>query len=275
MKLGIGTILGPETIDIVDLAPHVEGLGFESIWTGKQPTLPVHTADPIPREWGNIPAPFILLSRAAAVTQTLKLGTAVVVVTEHHPVTLAKSVGTLDMYSNGRLIFGIGTGSHSEEAGIFGVDFAHRWTQAREAVGAMKELWTEDISEHHGSYYDFPPVYCYPKPVQKPYPPILLGSMVPQVFGRIVAYADGWIPIGIQPEKVREGRQKLDELAVNAGRDPESIDITTFSETNDIGDIQEQAEAGADRIILSLPSAARDESLRTLDAIALQVKDLL
>ena len=99
--------------------------------------------------------------------------------------------------------------------------------------------------------------------------------MVPQVFGRIVAYADGWIPIGIQPEKVREGRQKLDELAVNAGRDPESIDITTFSETNDIGDIQEQAEAGADRIILSLPSAARDESLRTLDAIALQVKDLL
>ena len=139
----------------------------------------------------------------------------------------------------------------------------------------MKELWVQDISEHHGSYYDFPPVYCYPKPVQKPYPPILLGSMVPQVFGRIVAYADGWIPIGIQPEKIREGRQRLDELAVNAGRDPGSINITTFSETNDIGDIKEQIEAGADRIILGLPSAARDESLRTLDAIALQVKDFL
>lgn len=275
MKLGIGTILGPKTIDIVDLAPRVEDLGFESIWTGEQPTLPVHTADPIPREWGDIPDPFILLSRAAAVTETLKLGTAVVVVTEHHPVALAKAVGTLDMYSNGRLIFGIGTGSHLEEAKIFGVDFAHRWTQAREAVSAMKELWIQDISEHHGAYYDFPPVYCYPKPVQKPYPPILLGSMVPQAFGRVVAYADGWIPIGITVDKIREGRQILDELATHAGRDPHSIDITTFSETNNIADIHEQIEAGADRIILGLPSAARDESLRALDTIAFQVKDLL
>tara|TARA_Y100000590_G_scaffold51824_1_gene54373 strand:+ start:341 stop:1168 length:828 start_codon:yes stop_codon:yes gene_type:complete len=275
MKLGIGTILGPQTIDIVDLAPRVEDLGFESIWTGEQATLPVQTADPIPREWGNIPDPFVLLSRAAAVTKTLKLGTAVVVVTEHHPITLAKAVGSLDMYSKGRLVFGIGIGSHPEEAEIFGVDFAHRWTQACEAISAIKELWTQDISEHHGAYYDFPPVYCYPKPVQKPYPPILLGSMVPQAFGRVVAYADGWIPIGVTSDKIREGRQILDELAANAGRDPNSIDITTFSETNDIVDIQEQIEAGADRIILGLPSAGRDESLLALDAIAVQVKDLL
>tara|TARA_Y100000588_G_scaffold17153_1_gene17904 strand:- start:459 stop:758 length:300 start_codon:yes stop_codon:yes gene_type:complete len=99
--------------------------------------------------------------------------------------------------------------------------------------------------------------------------------MVPQAFGRVVAYADGWIPIGVTSDKIREGRQILDELAANAGRDPNSIDITTFSETNDIVDIQEQIEAGADRIILGLPSAGRDESLLALDAIAVQVKDLL
>lgn len=275
MKLGIGTILGPQTIDILDLAPHVEDLGFESIWTGEQPILPVHTADPIPREWGNIPDPFVLLSRAAAVTKTLKLGTGVVVITEHHPITLAKAVGSLDMYSKGRLIFGIGTGSHAEEAEMFGVDFIHRWTQAYEAVSAIKKLWMQDVSEHHGVYYDFAPAYCYPKPVQKPYPPILLGSMVPKAFGRVVAYADGWIPIGVTSDKIREGRQILNELAANAGRDPKSIDITTFSETNDIVDIHQQIEAGADRIILGLPSAGKDESLRKLDAIAVEVRDLL
>ena len=149
MYIGLSTIFTSYSIDVADLAPRAEEFGFESIWTGEQPILPVVTKEPIPREWGDIPDPFILLTRAAAVTTTIKLGTAVCVVTERHPITLAKEVATLDMYSGGRFLFGIGTGSHREEADIFGADFDHRWTQAREAVAAMKELWTRDKSEFH------------------------------------------------------------------------------------------------------------------------------
>ena len=220
MHIGLGTILIEGSIDIADLAPRVEELGFESIWTPEQPTLPVVTETPIPREWGDIPDPFVLLSRAAAATTTLKLGTAVCVVTERHPITLAKEVATLDMYSGGRFLFGIGTGSHREQAEIYGVDFDRRWTQAREAVAAMKELWTRDESEFHGRYYDFPPVFCYPKPNQKPHPPILLGSHVPQVFRRIVEYADGWVPIDISPETRRRGQAETRQPGRGSGTGP-------------------------------------------------------
>ena len=156
MHIGLSTILTEYSIDVAELAPRAEELGFESMWTPEQPTLPVVTEMEIPREWGDITDPFVLLSRAAAVTTTLKLGTAVCVVTERHPVSLAKTVATLDMYSSGRFLFGIGTGSIREQSNIFGSDFDHRWTQARESVLAMKELWTKEQSEYHGRYYDFP-----------------------------------------------------------------------------------------------------------------------
>ena len=271
MHIGLSAILTEYSIDVADLAPRVEELGFDSIWTSEQPTLPVVTETPVPREWGDIPDPFLLLSRAAVVTKTLKLGTAVCVVTERHPITLAKEVATLDMYSGGRFLFGIGTGSHREEAEIFGVDFDHRWTQAREAIAAMKELWTQDESEFHGEYYDFPPVYCYPKPKQKPHPPILLGSHVPQVFRRIVDYADGWVPIDISPERAAEARRRLDSLAEAAGRDPSSIEITAFGVPADRQVISEYARAGVDRVVVGLQTANRSDSLAELERIASSV----
>ena len=268
MHIGLSTILTEYSIDVADLAPRVEELGFESIWTPEQPTLPVVTETPIPREWGDITDPFVLLSRAAAVTTTLKLGTAVCVVTERHPVSLAKTVATLDMYSSGRFLFGIGTGSIREQANIFGTDFDHRWTQARESVAAMKELWTKEQSEFHGKYYDFPPVYCYPKPKQKPHPPILLGSHVPQVFKRIVDYADGWVPIEIPPERVSDARAELDSLARAAGRDPRSIDITVAGVPTEPDAIKQYERAGADRVLVGLSTAGREESLAELDRLA-------
>ena len=268
MHIGLSAILTEYSIDVVDLAPRVEELGFDSIWASEQPILPVVTETPIPREWGDIPDPFLLLSRAAAVTTTLKLGTAVCVVTQRHPITLAKEVATLDMYSGGRFLFGIGTGSHREEADIYGVDFDHRWTQAREAVAAMKELWTREVSAFHGKYYDFPPVYCYPKPRQKPHPPILLGSHVPQVFRRIVDYADGWVPIDISPERAAEARRRLDSLAEKAGRDPRSIEITAFGVPADRQVVSEYERAGVDRVVVGLSTANRADSLAELDRIA-------
>ena len=271
MHIGLSTILTADSIDVADLAPRAEELGFESIWTPEQPTLPVVTEEEIPREWGDITDPFVLLSRAAAVTSTIKLGTAVCVVTERHPVSLAKTVATLDMYSSGRFLFGIGTGSIREQAEIFGTDFDHRWTQAREGVLAMKELWTKEQSEYHGKYYDFPPVYCYPKPKRKPHPPILLGSHVPQVFRRIVDYADGWLPLEVSPDRVAEARATLNSLAEAKGRDPSSIDITSFGVPEDRDAIKEYERAGADRVVFGLPTAGHAESLAELDRIALAV----
>ena len=271
MHIGLSTILTADSIDVADLAPRAEELGFESIWTPEQPTLPVVTEEEIPREWGDITDPFVLLSRAAAVTSTIKLGTAVCVVTERHPVSLAKTVATLDMYSSGRFLFGIGTGSIREQAEIFGTDFDRRWTQAREGVLAMKELWTKEQSEFHGKYYDFPPVYCYPKPKQAPHPPILLGSHVPQVFRRIVDYADGWLPMEASPEQIAEARKELNSLAEAKGRDPVSIDITTFGVPEDRDAIKQYQRAGADRVVFGLPTAGHAESLAELESLALAV----
>ena len=268
MYIGLGTILTSYSIDIVDLAPRAEDMGFDSIWTGEQPALPVETEIDIPRLWGDIPDPLIQLARASAVTKTLSLGTAVCVVTERHPVTFAKEVASLDMYSGGRVLLGIGTGSVKEEAAMLGSDFPHRWTQAREAVGALKELWTKEVSEWDGEYYSFPPLYCFPKPAQTPHPPILFGSHVPRVFNRIVEYGDGWIPIGRPPEEVSNARIKLNTLAEAAGRDPASITITVTNVPVNREVIAAYEKAGADRVVLSLETADKATSLRHLERIA-------
>ena len=271
MYIGLGTILTSYSIDIVDLAPRAEDMGFDSIWTGEQPALPVETEIDIPRLWGDIPDPLIQLARASAVTKTLSLGTAVCVVTERHPVTFAKEVASLDMYSGGRVLLGIGTGSVKEEAAMLGSDFPHRWTQAREAVGALKELWTKEVSEWDGEYYSFPPLYCFPKPAQTPHPPLLLGSHVPRVFNRIVEYGDGWIPIGRHPEEVSNARIKLNTLAEAAGRDPASITITVTNVPVNREVIAAYEKAGADRVVLSLETADKATSFRHLERIAKEV----
>ncbi len=268
MKIGVSTLLTERSIDAAVLAGRAEELGFESVWVPEQHTLPVRTSRAVPRLWGDIVDPLIALARASAVTSSIKLGTAVVVVTERHPITLAKEVATLDVYSGGRVLLGIGTGALVEEAEILGADFPHRWTQAREAVLAMKELWTEDESEFHGDYYDFPAVYCYPKPAQKPHPPLLLGSKAPNVFKRVVAYGDGWIPIDVSPEEIRDGRAELDRLAEDAERPASSIEVSVMELSADRGEIERYEEAGADRAIVGLPTAGEAESLVKLEAIA-------
>ena len=271
MKIGIDTILNSESVDIAELAPEVEKLGFESIWTGDQPTLPVKTENDVPREWGDIPDPLIMLARASAVTETLKLGTAVYVVTERNPLTIAKEIASLDMYSNGRFIFGIGTVSIKEEAVLLNSDFEHRWTQAKEGVLAMKELWTKEESEFHGKYYDFPPVYCYPKPISKPHPPILLGSMIDKVFGRIINYANGWIPIGVQPDVVKKGRETLDKMATENNVDPNKFDITVLGVKPDKKLLSQFEKAGANRVTISLKTDTKANSVKQLNQIASEV----
>jgi probable F420-dependent oxidoreductase len=211
--------------------------------------------------------PFICLAIASATTSKIMLGTSVCLIPEHNPLVQAKQIAALDFHSGGRFIFGIGTGWLREETEIMGGDFDHRWTQAREAVEAMKEMWTKDEAEYHGHYYDFPKVRVNPKPVQKPGPPIFLGGAATNVFKRVVTYGDGWMPVRATPESVKAGRASLDELADAAGRDPKNIQILIYGASSR-DEIKQMEDAGADMATVRLPSTAPDEVMNGLEQLA-------
>jgi len=261
-------------IDPAVLAKRAEELGFDSLWLPEHPIMPVRTVTPFPLG-GPIPAfyadfidPFVGLARASAVTTTLKLGTGLCLVPERNPLLLAKEIATLDHFSGGRFLFGIGAGWLKEETEIMGGDFAHRWTQTQEAIRAMQALWTQEEAEYHGEYYDFPPVRSFPKPAQKPHPPILLGSITSRrVFQRIVAW-DGWMPVGVSLEEMQHGRETLNELAVQAGRDPRSIQVVAFFAPPDPAAIQALEDAGADAALIALETAGEQEALAKLEEMA-------
>jgi probable F420-dependent oxidoreductase len=219
--------------------------------------VPVHSNSPFPATGGEIPwtyshftDPYIALARASGVTSTIKLGTGITLIPERNPLLLAKEISTLDLVSGGRFILGIGTGWLREETELMGGDFEHRWTQTREAIEVMKELWTKEEAEYHGRYFDFPPVKSYPKPVQQPHPPIVLGGMARNVLRRVVAHADGWLPNRVTAADVEDSRARLDAMAAEAGRDPKSITISVFGQAPERDLVQSLLNAGADRVIV-------------------------
>jgi probable F420-dependent oxidoreductase len=257
MKIGIAPSLPAYTIDPAFLAKTAEDLGFDSIWYAEHPAVPVQSASPFPSTGGEIPwtyshftEPYIALARASAVTSKIKLATGITLVPERNPLLLAKEVATLDFYSGGRFLFGIGTGWLKEETELMGGDFAHRWTQTREALDVMKKLWSQEEAEHHGHYYDFPPVRSYPKPVQKPHPPIYIGGAAKNVLQRVVDHGDGWLPNRVTPEVLRQSRETLNELATAAGRDPTSIGISVYGQPAERALIEALFAAGADRVVV-------------------------
>lgn len=276
MNIGISTFPTDYSIDIALLAKRAEEMGFESLWVPEHPIIPVTTSSPwpgsadgiIPKVYADIVDPFVALGRASAVTSSLKLGTGICLVPERNPLLLAKEVATLDMYSGGRFLFGIGAGWLREETEIMGGDFARRWTQTRESVLAMKALWTQVESEHHGEYYDFPPVYSFPRSVQRPHPPVYLGGMARRVFRRVAEWGDGWMPNRVTPDDIRAGRARLDALAAESGRDPESINISVFGQPADRALIDALFAAGADRVMIRVETADESATYAQLDGIA-------
>jgi len=258
MNIGISIPKPAYIIDPAFMAKKAEDLGFESIWYAEHPAVPVHSESPFPSTGGEIPwqyahftEPYIALARASAVTSTIMLGTGITLVPERNPLLLAKEVAALDYYSGGRFLFGIGTGWLKEETEIMGGNFPRRWTQTREALDVMKALWTNDAAEYHGEFYDFPPVRSYPKPAQKPYPPILIGGMAKNVLRRIVDHADGWLPNRLTPAELEKSRASLDAMATDAGRDPKSITITMYGQEPDRAHVTSLFDAGADRVIVA------------------------
>ena len=279
MDIGIFVFQTGSSLDPAVLAKRAEELGFESYWVPELPIVPVGTPSrdpyspdgPNPEPYNQIVDPFVALARASTATATIKLGTAICLVPEHNPLLLAKEVATLDHFSNGRFVFGIGAGGLKEETEIMGGDFPHRWTQARDAVLAMKELWTKEESEYHGLYYDFPLLKSFPKPAQKPHPPVLLGGRARNVFKRVVAWGDGWMPARASADEIKRGRQALDDLARKAGRDPASIHVLAFGGPDQFRGpeaVKAYEEAGADRMTIWLEHSEGGQALQEMERVA-------
>jgi len=266
MNVGISVPLPAYHVDVAFMARTAEALGFESIWCAEHPFIPVNTTSrfpgsadgAIPESYSHFIDPFVALARASGVTTRLKLGTGIVLVPERNPLLLAKEIATLDLFSGGRFLFGIGAGWLREETQLMGGDFDHRWTQTRESVLAMKELWTKQASEFHGKYYDFPPVKSFPKPAQQPHPPVILGGHAKTVLERVVAWGDGWLPNRITPDELRASRATLDRLAKDAGRDPAAITISVHGQAADRDLVRRFHDAGATRVIVR-PASVRSE----------------
>jgi probable F420-dependent oxidoreductase len=271
MNVGISVPLPAYHVDVGFMARKAEELGFESFFCAEHPFIPVNSTSRFPgSEDGVIPEsyshfidPFVALGRASGTTQKIKLGTGIVLVPERHPLLLAKEVSTLDLFSGGRFLFGIGAGWLREETQIMGGDFDHRWAQVRESVLAMKELWTKRDAEFHGKYYDFPPVRSYPKPAQKPHPPVILGGFAKNVLERVVAWGDGWLPNRVTPEKLAESRKTLDRIAKEAGRDPSSITISVYGQPADRDLIKRFHDVGANRVVVRPPTAKTEAEMGT------------
>jgi probable F420-dependent oxidoreductase len=234
--------------------------GFESFWVPEHTHIPVSRRSPfpgggeLPKEYSHLHDPFVALAAAAAVTRQIKLGTGICLVVEHDPILLAKQIASLDRMSGGRVLFGIGAGWNEEEMQNHGTDPKTRWKLLRERVEAMKRIWTEDEAEYHGELVDFDPIWSWPKPVQRPHPPVLLGSATARGRQRAVDYCDGWIPIGVSLTQLGEGIADLRARAERAGRDPDSIEVSLFWPRPEADYLARVRDLGVRRAILGVPA---------------------
>lgn len=288
----------PHPIPDVDgaiVAKIAEDLGFESIFYGEHPITPVNEGGHKVHSAG---VPFfqdtlVMLARASGMTSRIKLGSGILLLAAHQAVMLAKQLASLDFYSKGRLIVGVGYGWSRIECEVMGGNFDRRVAQTRESIELMKKLWTQEITEHYGEFYQVPPVYLYPKPATKPWPPFLLpgprwekeasfnSPKMVEGFTRIVTYADGWYPyllgtdqINTGADIVLQGRKLIDRLCAEIGRSPTEIQISPLlrAEIHD-GDLttpelvkrdvlRRYEDVGVERVVVSMPTITSEEDAR-------------
>ena len=280
MRFGLMMFPTDYAIRVDELAREAEARGFESLWFPEHTHIPASRRTPwpggaeLPKEYWHTHDPFVALATAAAVTRTLKIGTGICLLIQRDPITTAKEVASLDVLSNGRFLFGIGGGWNVDEIENHGTGFRSRWKVLRERVEAMKKIWTEDAPEYHGEFVNFDPLWSWPKPVQKPHPPILLGGHSPQTLQRVVDFCDGWMPIGIRASNIVEDIKDLQRRAEAAGRDPRTIAVTVFGAPADREVVQQYQAAEVARVSFGLPPADRDTVLPLLDRYAEFVRKL-
>ena len=274
MHIGVCIFATEYAIRIDELAREAEARNFESLWVPEHTHIPTSRRSPfaggqqLPEQYKHTLDPFVALTAAAAATKTLRVGTGICLIIERDTITTAKSVASLDLLSHGRFEFGLGGGWNAEEMEHHGTEFKSRFKRLEEQVRALKEIWTRDVAEFHGQFVNFDPIWAWPKPAQKPYPPILLGGESGYTLQRVVDFCDGWYPRGRAPEKVLEGLKDLKARAAKAGRDMKTISVSAFATPPDKAVLDQFASAGVTRSILLLPPEPRDKVLALLDQYA-------
>jgi probable F420-dependent oxidoreductase len=284
MKIGVLAFLTEQSGDPGAIAREAENLGFESIWFAEHLVMPTSYTTYYPRgNNGKVPEfyahlidPFVALAIAAHATSRIRIGTGICLLPERNVIETAKVTASIDLYSKGRLTLGVGAGWFPEEAAIMGVNFPRRWQHLRESVEALRTLWGKDDVGYAGEIVKFPAVRLYPKPVQKPGPPILLGAHDPKyALKRVARYADGWCPGGLSVEKARECIPQIRQMAKEFGRDPAKLEFSVLLMGGDGGptaDMMKQyQEAGVSRLMVpAAASAAGDgvKAVRDLAAVA-------
>jgi probable F420-dependent oxidoreductase len=288
MKFGVFSMNSDEGLDPLELARETEGLGIESLFVLDHSHVPVTRRTPfgagnektvniserkdlsegfaeaggdMPRDFYRNREQFVTLAGMAAVTSSLRIGTGICVVTQRDPIWLAKQVATLDQLSGGRLVLGVGIGSpwNREEMANHGTEYRTRMTLMTERMAAMQRIWTDEQAEYHGRFVDFDPIYAWPKPLQQPRPPVLVGGDGPTVFDRVLAYGDGWMPGHHEdPGLFRARAAELRERAAAAGRG--RMEITIF--LGHLDSLDDYESAGVDRVVIMLPTGQEREFLK-------------
>ncbi len=275
MHIGIAMFCTDYAIQPVELARALEERGFESLWLPEHSHIPLtrNSAWPqggdLPKKYYDVMDPFVALGAAAASTTTLKLATGICLVPQRDTIQTAKQIATLDQISNGRFLFGIGAGWNADEMANHGTVFKTRYKAMREKVEAMRLIWTEAKPEYHGEFVDFDPMMTWPKPVQQPHPPVLVGGEFPHGARRALRYGDGWVPHALRPDyTLLEMLPQFREMEDEANR---TIPITAFGVPGDADQWRAYEDAGIERIVLSIDSEPSDVVLPMLDSWAMRI----
>ncbi len=277
MDFGVGLFFTDYSIIPAALGKALEERGFESVWAAEHSHIPLSRRSPwpgggeLPKQYYDVMDPFVTLTAAAAATTKLKIGTGVCLVNQRDPIQTAKLVASIDQVSNGRFLFGIGVGWNAEEMEDHGTVFTTRAKLVRERVEAMKAIWTETKPEYHGELVNFDPMMTWPKPVQKPHPPVIVGGAFPQAARRAVRYGDGWIPLAGRGD-VLETLPKFRTMLAEAGRTEESCPVTLFGVAEDADTLRRYRDLGVARVSVGIPAAKEDVVLPILDRWAALIR---
>ncbi|MBK7730839.1 MAG: LLM class F420-dependent oxidoreductase [Gammaproteobacteria bacterium] len=256
------------------MAMEMEQRGYESLWLPEHTHIPLYHATPypggidLPKEYYHVIDPFVGLAAAAQATKNLKLATGICLVAQRDPIHLAKTISTLDQLSNGRFIFGVGNGWNHEEMENHGVSPAVRSKLLAERISVLKKIWTEEKIEFRGEFHNYEPFACWPKPVQTPHPPIVVGGGMPHGARRAITYGNGWLPFDAQIGSIEEEVKKFRDMADGEGRNPNDLPISLVVSTRDRCKLELYRECGIHRVVFLVQTANRDVVLSELDEIS-------
>jgi probable F420-dependent oxidoreductase len=279
MKIGAAMFFTDYSMTPGELARALDERGFESVWAPEHSHIPLSRRSPfpsggeVPKQYYDVMDPFVSLTAAAAATRTLKVGTGVCLVVQRDPIQTAKLVASIDQVSGGRFLFGVGNGWNAEEMADHGTAFATRHKLARERIEAMKVIWTQSKPEYHGEFVNFDPMMTWPKPMQKPHPPVIVGGAFPYGARRALRYGDGWMPHRVRPAypDVAALIPQFRQMAAEAGR---SVPITIWGAKEDRDTLLRERDMGVEREVVQLASAKADAILPELDRWAALIRRL-